>query len=224
MARKECCFYEKKIKKRKNRKKFFIILFSVFFIFILFVSFISKIVNPIILSYGEIESKRLVTTSCNEAIYNVTSSTIYDSLITINYASDNSITMIKANTEQINKISNILAQKTQSLIDENGKLGFKISIGSLTGIGFLTNRGFKISFCVSSVGSVLCNFYTSFTSAGINQTCHKIFVNIEATCSLILPFKTNNFTIKANYLLTECIIVGKVPNTYLGVNSLSDLI
>ena len=187
------------------------------------ISSYSKIINPIILSYGEIESKRLVSLSCNEAIFDLSASISYDQLITINYSDDNSISMIKANAEQINKIGNILAKNTQNLIDKNGKLGFKIPIGTLTGIGFLINRGFKINFRITPIGSVLCHFYSTFISAGINQTCHKIYVNIETECSLILPFKTNNFLIKADYLLTECIIVGKVPNIYLGTNLINNL-
>ena len=222
-CKKDYCYYEKKLKKKKNRKNFFIFLFSVCLVLFLLIYFFSKIVNPIILSYGEIESKRLVSMSCNEAISDIAVSIAYDQLITVSYNEDNTISMIKANTEQINKISNVLAQKTQNLIDKNGKIGFKIPIGNFTGIGFLTNKGSKVSFYIIPVGSVLCYFYTSFTSAGINQTCHKIFVTIETNCSLILPFVTKKFATKADYLLTECIIVGKVPTTYLNLTKLEDI-
>lgn len=212
-------YYEKKFKKKQNRKKHFIIFVSFFLVTFTIIFYLSSVINPIIMSHGDIESKRLVTISCNEAIAEVTNLVTYDSLITIYYDDNNDISLIKANTEQINILSNILAKKTQDFIDENSKIGFKISVGTLTGIGLLVGRGYKINFSIVPKGSVLCHFYSSFTQAGINQTSHKLFVTIESKCSLILPFKTLNYVVNANFLLTECIIVGKVPNTYLNINS-----
>ena len=158
-----------------------------------------------------------MSVACNQAISEASIVNNYYDLVTVEYDSNNTISMVRANTEMINKISNILAQTTQEIIKKNCEIGLKIPIGTLSGIGFFSGKGFKINFNISPIGSVICHFYTTFTSAGINQTNHKIFVNIESNCSIILPFKTCVVNTKADYLLTECVIVGSVPTTYLNI-------
>ncbi|NCB48735.1 MAG: sporulation protein YunB [Clostridia bacterium] len=209
-------------KKRKLIKN--IIIFSLvicFFIFLICRYFVN-VVNPIIFAYGEAEINRLLVSSSNNAIYN-TSSVSYDDLITINYDINNDISSIVANSLSINNLANSLAIETQREIDLNAKLGISIPFGTCTGIGFLSGRGSPINLSVSPIGNVTSKFFTSFTSVGINQTSHKIYITIQSEASLILPFGSKNVSKSIDYLLCECLIVGDVPNTYLSVSSLSEL-
>ena len=205
---------------KKKKKKIFIrrfITISILFIIIFyyFLIFISKKINPVIFSYGEASVSKILAQSSNEAISNIAVTIAYDQLISIKYAQDGSISTIQANTEQINKISNILAQATQNGINKNLSCGLSIPIGTLSGIGFLTGKGSRLKFNIDLIGNVLCHFYTSFSSAGINQTSHKIYIEIVADCFLNLPFESKIISKKADYLLAESIIVGKIPSTYL---------
>lgn len=180
-----------------------------------------KIVNPIATSYGEAEVKRMLVKSSNNAILNI--STIkYDDIITINYSEDG-ISSIVANTATINTIANSLAIETQKEIELNSSLGIKIPIGTLSGVTFLTGKGHKISFAVNPLGNVTCSFYTTFTDAGINQTSHKIYVIISSEATLIMPFASKDISSSIEYLISECLIIGKVPSTYVNISSLSDL-
>lgn len=221
-----CNYYKLKIKKCRS-KRFKRILFLVICLFVLILSlclyYLNHVVNPVIYSYGKIEIDRLFSTCGNDAISQVSGENIYNDFIEIKYDKDGSITTIKANIEKINKVSNILAQRMQFKLNENSEIGIKIPIGTLSGIGFLTGRGHKINFAFNPIGSVVCNFYTSFTSAGINQTSHKIFVSLQSKISLILPFKSEIFQNKLDYLISESLIVGKVPNTYLNITDLKKL-
>lgn len=216
------CKFIKRKRKRKIIKK--IGVFSILFIFTIFlvINFVSKRINPVIYSYGEASISKILTESGNEAISNIAVSIAYDQLINIKYAQDGSISTIQANTEQINKISNILAQSTQNCINSSVSKGLSIPIGTLTGIGFLTGRGYKVKFNIDLIGNVLCHFHTSFSSAGINQTSHKIYVEIIAECFLNLPFESKIISKKLDYLLAESIIIGKIPETYLNVSSAKD--
>lgn len=192
-----------------------------FFCFLILEYFIN-IVNPIIFSYGEAEINRLLIRSSNNAILNISSVT-YDDLISINYDSNRDVTSIIANSSSINNLANSLAIETQREIDLNAKLGISIPFGTCTGLGFLSGKGSDINLSVSPIGNVSSKFYTSFTSVGINQTSHKIFISISSQASLILPFGTKNISKSIDYLICECLIVGDVPNTYLSISSLSEL-
>lgn len=213
----------RKIRSKRFKKIIFSIVLLSFIILSLVFYYIHSIVNPIIYSYSKIEVDRLVSVSGNDAISQISSENLYNDFIKIEYSSDGYINSIKADIEKINRVSNILAQRMQSNLDNNTKLGIKIPIGTLSGISLLMGKGEKINFSINPIGSSICNFHTSFTSAGINQTSHKIYVSILSNVSLILPFKSEVVASKVDYLISECLIVGKVPNTYLNITDLQKL-
>lgn len=213
-----------KCKRKAFRKKITLFLIILSIIIYILSRYFINIVNPIILSYGEQNVLKITTQSCNDAISQISKGVLYDDLISIGYNPDGSISYIKSKTDNINKISNLLAQSTQTNLDSYSKLGYKIPVGTLSGIGILTGRGSQITFFINPIGSVLCKFSTSFTSAGINQTLHKILVTIETDVSLVLPFQTKKIKKSSDFLLSECIIIGKIPSTYFNISQLENLV
>lgn len=200
------------------------VVFSLIFCFcsFLFFQYLINVVNPIIFTYGESEISKLLVTSCNNAILNI-STVSYDDLIEIDYDSGGKISAIFANASRINNLANSLAIESQREIDLHAVLGISIPFGTCTGIGFLSGKGSAINFSVTPIGNVTSQFYTAFTSVGINQTSHKIFVSIKSEAALILPFGTKMVRKNIDYLVTECLIVGEVPSTYLNISSLGEL-
>lgn len=210
-------------KKKRNRKKLFAIFLVLFLLFFLIFLYFNKIANPLILYYGEAEVEKMLVTASNNAILN-NNSISYENLIQIDYASDNSISSIICSASEINSLTNNLVTTTQNEIDSETRLGINIPLGTLSGISFLIGKGSDVNFAVNPMGRVKCTFNTSFTSAGINQTSHKIYALIECEASLILPFQMKKISSKVEYLISEFLIVGKVPSTYLNITSLNDLI
>lgn len=101
-----------------------------------------------------------------------------------------------------------------------GEQDVKIPIGTLSGSPLLAGKGFKVTIRVLPLGSVKCQFVSEFETAGINQTRHKIYLDVVATISIVLP--TSQSIVKTNtpVLVSESIIVGKVPDTYLSAGSI----
>ncbi len=212
----------KREKKKRIRRLLLILFLVVFFVAFGVVIFLKKVVNPIVLSYGEAQVNKMLVASSNNAI-NEIATINYDDLVDVSYSQNGEILSIKANTKEINRIGNTLALHTQAKIDETTTLGVNIPLGTLSGLAFLSGVGSEITFKVNPIGSAQCSFYTSFSSCGINQTSHKIFVTIESKASLILPFGIKVIENKNTYVASEFVIVGKVPNTYLNITSLDDL-
>ena len=73
-------------------------------------------------------------------------------------------------------------------------------------------------------GEVTCRFLSQFISAGINQTQHKIYVDIKAKVNVVLPFKTLTIPMENEVLVCESVIIGEIPETYLRSNTLSDMV
>ena len=88
-------------------------------------------------------------------------------------------------------------------------------------------RGPEVRLKVMPIGAIQCSFLSEFVQAGINQTNHKIYVNLTATINVVLPVANKQIVSNTQLLICENIIVGKIPEVYLsssGIKNLMDLI
>ena len=67
---------------------------------------------------------------------------------------------------------------------------------------------------MESVGSSSARFENQFTSAGINQTNHRILLHIDVSVSILLPGFTAATKVSNTVTVAETVIVGGVPQTY----------
>lgn len=209
----------------KNNKKKYIIISVVLLITVVFISFFSLLINPVLVNTIELKAKSISTRAVNSAVSDVImNSIVYDDLINIVTDEFGNISMIQANTFEINNLSKDLAQTTETKIDEYGKKGVSIALGSFTGIPLFVGLGPEIKLNVSPIGSVYSSFSSTFESAGINQTIHRIYLNINANVGVVLPLYTKKFTTTQHVLIAESIIVGNVPEVYLYSDTLDSLL
>ncbi len=209
---------------RQHKKGYKITAISLVCVLICFV-FFSIFINPILKNTIELRSKSLATSAMNSAISDVVmNSIIYDDLINIITDELGNITMIQANSLEINNLSKDLAQTTEKRIVEFGAKGVSIPLGSFTGIPLFVGVGPKVKLKVTPIGSVTCAFSSKFDSAGINQTVHKIYVTVNAKVGIVMPLYSKRFEAKQQVLICESIIVGQVPEVYLYSDQLDTLL
>lgn len=198
-----------------------IILAVIFLVIVVVCIYTLNSVSPTIVAFSEAKIKSLTTAAVNSAIFEVMLEPIsYSDLVSIEKNADGEITLIAANSMIINKLARDMAQSTETYIEKMGEQDVKIPIGTLSGSPLLAGKGFKVTIRVLPLGSVKCQFVSEFETAGINQTRHKIYLDVVATISIVLP--TSQSIVKTNtpVLVSESIIVGKVPDTYLTAGSI----
>ena len=89
----------------------------------------------------------------------------------------------------------------------------------------LSGRGPGVKIRISSIGNIETNLNSEFTSQGINQTLHRIYVDVSCNVKVLTPFKDIERKITNKVLLAENVIVGNIPDTYYnleGLNGTSD--
>ena len=89
----------------------------------------------------------------------------------------------------------------------------------------LSGRGPGVKIRISSIGNIETNLNSEFTSQGINQTLHRIYVDISCNVKVLTPFKDIERKITNKVLLAENVIVGNTPDIYYnleGLNGTSD--
>ena len=98
---------------------------------------------------------------------------------------------------------------------------FLWALGLFTGVSILSGRGIKVPIRISTIGNVKTNVRSEFVSKGINQTLHRLYLDIESQISVLTPFNTINESIKNQLILAENIIVGEIPETYYDLDGMT---
>ena len=139
--------------------------------------------------------------------------------ITKNNSGD--ITLIQINSAKLNAIAREVVKYTENNLDDGLKNGVKIPFLAFTGLSFLSGYGKEVNFKSLSVSSVNCDFSSEFISGGINQTLHKISVIVDVEISINFSFYRESRVISTSILVSESVLVGKVPEIYLNNKGLS---
>ena len=199
-------------------------LFVLVVFFCITIWYYMLVLVPIIKTYCSAKINSLTEQALNVAVSNVINTTInYDNIMSINYNQSGEINYITANQYMINTITREIikdANERIKLIDEEY---MQIPIGTLTGIALFNGRGMRIKLSASPVGIISSSFDSNFINVGINNTLHKIYLNVHARVDMNLPIKKQTIDVNQQVLLCESVIVGKVPNVYFN-NGMSDKI
>lgn len=214
-------FSAKKSVKRSRFVLFFAILVFVFAVFILYFTFL---VTPLIVDTSRAQIKVFATKSMNFAITEAINQNIsYDDLVNIITDGYGKINMIQANTVKINNLSTMIERITLSHLLEVGKKPIQIPLGAFTGITLISGYGPPVEIEIFPYGEVGCRFLSQFVSAGINQTQHKIYVQVDTLVNVVLPFRTVRVKMSNEVLVCESVIIGEIPETYLKSNALNEM-
>ncbi len=210
-------------KKEKNRKRLTII--CILIIAFSTVKLVLDAVLPIFDTLCENRAKSIATVISNEEATNVMKQHTYDDLFTFEKDKNGNITMIKSNVISINEIISDVALKIQNQIDTRGRENIEIALGSFTGFKLLAGRGPGVRIRISSIGSVETDLKSEFIAQGINQTLHRVYLQVKCNVNILTPFNNIEKEITNQVLLVENVIVGNIPNTYYnleGINGTSD--
>lgn len=75
---------------------------------------------------------------------------------------------------------------------------------------------------ISTIGNVETDLKSEFTSQGINQTLHRVYLQVVCEVSILTPYDDITEKITNQVLIAENVIIGKIPNTYYNLNGLNN--
>lgn len=213
----------KKLKPKAFRAIIVILLFVCIFVFCA-VYFRQNIV-PTVMDSSVAQVRAITTNAVNLAATSVLSNGLtYDQLFEVLKDEEGKISMIKANSPTINQVARQIANLAQENLDSLGTQEIQISVGSFTGLILLMGFGPNVTIKITPIGTANCDFVSYFQSAGINQTLHKIYIDVYADVIIVTPIDEPTIQVKAEVLVCENLIVGEIPNTYLSLNDASNLL
>lgn len=210
---------KKRYRHNVNKSVFKIFMFIILICLIVIYSFLylEHKIKPAVFTIAEMKVKSITNKAVQESVHTEFSGEIdYNDLVHFQMDDKGHITLLQANTVVMNNIASditILIQKNiQDVTSE-----VMIPIGSILGSQILSQYGPMIKLKIIPIGMAKVNFKTEFEDSGINQTRHKIFLEVETFAKIIVPFKTNTISVKTIVPIAETVIVGEVPQSYIFV-------
>lgn len=133
--------------------------------------------------------------------------------VSVDPSGDGKVAAIAADAVALNRLKAGVTERLAHLL--NGRVTLGVPAGSLTDVGILNGRGPKIPIKLSLEGSADVTFQTTFESAGVNQSCHRIVMQITSSaCSQSRRFELQ-VQESTSTVLAETVVVGEVPDVAL---------
>lgn len=213
------------VKKSKLTKliQFLIIMFIMYLLLVLLVNTMLPIFNRIC----ENKAKSIATIVTNDETTKVVEKYPYDELFNIEKDNNGKIVMINSNMVAINKEISDIAANIQRSLNDIGRDDVEIALGSFTGMKLLSGRGPNVKIRVSTVGDVDTDLRSEFIQQGINQTLHRVYLQIDCFVDILTPFEKIESQISNQFLLAENVIIGEIPETFYqleGIDTKEDML
>lgn len=141
----------------------------------------------------------------------------YSSLVTLSSNGDGEITSVQSNVVNINRLKTNVNERVEREIERLSAMEFRIPVGTLLGLQLLHGKGFTVGMSVMPLGYATTTIVSEFTEAGINQTLHRIIIEISADVDALIPGYQTRVPVKTSIVAAETVIVGRVPDAYTHV-------
>ena len=233
------------VKKRKvvlKKRNVIIIIFIFLVISIIIVfNFINNRVTPLFLDLAESETERIATLIINDAVgKKVSDNLTADNLFNVSKDAKGNINTIDFNSATVNKllaaITSSVELSLKSLEEGRGELLnvsdsvlnrynkkdikkgiiYKIPSGAVFNNTILANIGPKVPVRLNLVGSITSNIHAKTTNYGINNALIEVYVDINVTLEVILPYTKKKTSVKSSIPIALKMVQGLVPSYYSG--------
>ena len=163
---------------------------------------------------------RIVSAAVNEAVEN--GSIDYQNFVIFEKDETGHITALRSNVAEVNRMQGQITDEILHRLSEVATSELEIPLGTLTGSALLAGRGPSLFVRMQAVGSASAAFRNQFTAAGINQTRHQIFLDVDVYMSILLPGMKTSTRVSNEIAVAETVIVGGVPDTYTYFSTMPD--
>ena len=204
----------------RDLKKIIVVVSILAVISVLIGSFmyIDNSLTPTIKVLAETKAEELANRSINKSVAEIIKDEVnYSDLMNTKVDNEGKITMIESNTVMMNKVASDVALRIQEELKQVKTTTSYIPIGTALGSPILAKYGPQLKVSIEPIGTVYVNFKTDFEDAGINQTRHRIYLEVNTKVKVVIPLTTDTKEVKAEIPICETVIVGDVPNSYINI-------
>ena len=175
--------------------------------------------KPLVFSLAEARSAAMASQVLYGALAEATEDGIgYEELMSVHMDERGQVALLSANTMRMNRLADRAGEAALRRLGNMSSERVTVPLGAALGMTIFAGSGPGIPVSIVPIGSVATEFATEFEACGINQTRHKVYLQLTASIRIVIPTGAKTTQVSANMLVAESIIVGGVPEGFVGYN------
>ncbi len=180
--------------------------------------FLDTQLRPTLMVIAEARAKIIATQAINDAISTKIAQDIrYGLLITVHTDHSGRPSWAQLNTMEVNRLVAATTMRVQDTLENLKGEKVTIPLGQALGSPILANVGPRVPFTIVPVGTVNVEVTDAFEAAGINQTRHKIYLEVYTDVQIIIPFVSQAVQVHSQVPIADVTYLGDVPQTVINL-------
>lgn len=163
----------------------------------------------------EYKAAQLVGEYIDRGVLQATSLYPEKNFVHIERSPQGQVTSVETDAIEVNRFAAVLSESILKEMQKREREIIKAPLGAFTGNGLLSALGFSIPYRVVPAGKVTIAPVSGFDHSGINQTVHRLQIEVSVNIRILFPLMKREESVKRTIILSETVIIGDVPNTLL---------
>ena len=176
--------------------------------------------RPAVTTLATVQAQNKVTGIINDAVTATLAhqGVAYTDLVTVERDDSGKVSLLAVDSVKLNTLRTQILQEVLDQVEGLDAQELGVPLGSLTGFATASDWGPVLPVGVLTAAVPRAEFSNRFTAQGINQTLHQIMLDITVELTLLIPGGRAETTVTAQVCVAETLLVGEVPDTYLGLS------
>ena len=205
--------YSRRVRRRRFFRRALLLLLLLLALFLL----IDRNFRPLVFSLAEARSAAMASQVLSGALAEaIEDGVTYEDLMNVKMDQSGQVALLSANTMAMNRLATRAGDAALRRLNNMSSERVTVPLGAVLGTTLFSGSGPGVPVSIVPIGSIFTDFATEFEACGINQTRHKVYLQVTANIRIVIPTGAKTTQVSANMLVAESIIVGRVPESFVG--------
>ena len=205
--------YSRRVRRRRLLRRALLLLLLLLALFLL----IDRNFRPLVFSLAEARSAAMASQVLSGALAEATQDGVtYEDLMNVKMDQNGQVALLSANTMAMNRLATRAGDAALRRLNNMSSERVTVPLGAVLGTTLFSGSGPGVPVSIVPIGSIFTDFATEFEACGINQTRHNVYLQVTANIRIVIPTGAKTTQVSANMLVAESIIVGRVPEGFVG--------
>lgn len=172
-------------------------------------------IRPAMFTLAEAQINRIAARTISRVITQAMQDENETTLIRTSVNEQGKVILIQPDTMRFNTITARITRDLEEELERLQDIPILVPLGQIWGNSLIANYGPQIPIYMKPTGMLQITTQDRFEQVGINQTKHRMYLDVEIVIRIAVPMADKNTTVKTALPLAEYVIIGDVPTTYV---------
>lgn len=176
--------------------------------------------RPSVAVLAQIQVRNQVASILENAAAQALKGVEYGDLVAVQRDDNGNVASLTVDAVAMNRLRSNLTIRVLEALEPGTPVTIRIPLGNLVSSELTWSRGPSFVVRATAVGTPSARFESDFSAAGVNQTRHRIDLELSVPMKLLLPGGPGEVVVEVSLPAAETVIVGQVPETHFQLDGL----